>query len=287
MADWVKNYPAFIFEKKQWTGEQFYGKTLLIHDEQGYGDTLMFVRYIPLVKKLGGKIVFVSRKPLFNLLKHMPGIDVLMERSNDPMDYPGFDFYVFLLSLPKIFNTRLETIPADIPYITADPNIRIELKNKIETPCVFKAGLVWAGQPKHRNDRNRSIPLEQFKPLLEMKDIGFVGLQKGERSGDVNHLVLKDSFLNIGEACLDFSDTGSVILNLDLVITIDTSVAHLAGAMGKEVWVLLPFNNDWRWLENTDQSPWYPTMTLFRQTRPGDWESVIKDIKEKLLKRFR
>lgn len=288
MDDWVSKYPSFIFEKPAWNGEPFQGKTLLIHEEQGFGDTLMFVRYIPLVKQLGGKIIFVTTSPLFGLFRQIPGIDILMERSHDRRDFPDFDCYVFLLSLPRIFQTRIDTIPADIPYLRSDSHFFQKQPVNVKAAQKARAGLVWAGQPKHCNDRNRSIRIDQFSPLLEIKDIMFIGLQKGERSGEAGHLMNQfKNFINMGEECRDFSDTASVISALDLLITVDTSVAHLAGAMGKEVWVLLPVNNDWRWLQDRNTSPWYPSMTLFRQHQPGCWEDVIKSIKKKLLRLFR
>mgnify|MGYP006276015421 CR=1 FL=1 len=289
MSEWQQKYPLFIFQKPMWQGEPFKGKTLLVHDEQGFGDAVMFIRYLPLIKELGGQTVLVTRKPLMNLVKNIPGIDRIVERSFDPGQLPAFDLYVFLLSLPGIFQTTFNTIPCQMPYLSADRAVQQKWETVIaqkEERKKYRIGLVWAGQPKHLNDRNRSIPLRMFLPLLHRPECVFVGLQKGERAEEAEDLPEEVQFINPGESFQDFSDTAAVIACLDLVLTVDTSVAHLAGAMGVKVWTLLPFNNDWRWLESGNTSPWYPTMTLFRQKGPDRWEEVINRVAEELSTRL-
>ncbi len=278
---WTNTYPH-RFAQPRWQGECFDGKRLLIHSEQGFGDVLQFIRYLPMVKRFGsaGTIIFETRKSLISLIKNFPGIDEIIEMHHDKGPATAFDLYAPLLALPAIFQTRLETIPDTVPYIHADPRKIDEWKSRLPHKGL-KVGLVWAGTAV---DPNRSCPLDKFAMLATMPDLHLVGLQKGPEAERLKLEGLPQNLQveNVGEELEDFADTAAVIHNLDLIISIDTSVAHLAGAMGKPTWLLLPFSPDWRWLLNREDSPWYPTMRLFRQPSPGNWKSVGQQIASEL-----
>jgi len=249
----------------RWDGSSFYGKRLFVHSEQGLGDTLQFIRYLPMVKRRGSTVVFETFRPLLGILRDFPGIDELVEISPNRHHAESCDFYLPIMSLPMIFGTDIATIPLNIPYIFADP---VQWKNRINGKG-FKVGIVWAGKPEHENDKNRSCALKHFLPLTQIPGIVMYGLQKGDAAHQIESLGGIMNMVNFDQELKDFSDTAAAIENLDLVITVDTALAHLAGAMGKEVWTLLPFAPDWRWLLERDDSPWYPTMRLFRQEYPG------------------
>jgi protein O-GlcNAc transferase len=253
-----------------WNGESFVGKKLLVYDEQGFGDTIQFVRYLPLVKSRGGRVIFETRRQLMRLFDRFPGVDELVERKSYNTPAREADSYIPLCSLPGIFKTRLETIPADIPYLHPNPDKVNQWRHRFSTGGV-KVGLVWQGSSV---DPKRSIDPGLFSPLDDKQDISLYGLQKDAAQSE--SMLADKRILNLGDDFKDFADTAGVIANLDLVISIDTSVAHLAGAMGKPVWILLPHVADWRWFLDRTDSPWYPTMRLFRQTAKGDWHEVIR-----------
>jgi len=278
--DWKITFPQRN-EMTRWNGSSFHGKRLFVHGEQGFGDTLQFMRYLPMVKALGGTVIFGTKEPLLGLLQGFPGIDELVEQSLDGEPTLEFDLYVPLLSLPGIFGTALETIPAEVPYLYADSGKVGYWRGRLSGSS-FKVGIVWAGRPGHKNDRNRSCALELFSPLVGIPGVELYGLQKGEAATQVESLLKEIIVINLGEEFEDFTDTAGAIENLDLVISVDTSVAHLAGAMGKPVWVLLPFAPDWRWLLDREDSPWYSTMRLFRQPKRGDWDDVFRRVAEEL-----
>ncbi|UCF15771.1 MAG: tetratricopeptide repeat protein [Phycisphaerales bacterium] len=257
-----------------WDGSPFEGKRLLIRYEQGMGDNLQFVRYVPMVKALGGTVIFEALGPLMGLLEGFEGIDELVEASRDGRPTVEFDLDVFILDLPKLFGTTVETIPAEVPYLFAD-RAKVDLWRDRLICDGLKVGIVWAGSPKHTNDLNRSCAPENFRPLAEIDGLRLLGLQKGPAAVQAAAKQTEMPFMNIGDELEDFADTAAVIENLDLVVSVDTAVLHLAGAMGKEVWGLLPLDADWRWLRERDDSPWYPTMKLFRQSRSGDWGGVF------------
>ncbi|MBW1783332.1 MAG: tetratricopeptide repeat protein [Deltaproteobacteria bacterium] len=274
---WRSVYP-FRREMPRWDGAPFPGKRLFVHSEQGFGDSLQFVRYLPMVKERGGEVVFETVAPLMELFRNLKGIDILVQGPADTSQPMDCDLYVPLLSLPKIFETRLETIPSQVPYIFADPQKVLYWQDRLRYTG-FRVGLVWAGKA---TDRRRSCPLKELVPLLRIPGIEFIGLQKGAHAKEVFSLPKEVAFANIGEAFEDFSDTAAAIEHLDLIVSIDTSVAHLAGAMGKPVWVMLLMSPDWRWLMDRRDSPWYPTMRLFRQSRPGDWEAPVRQMEREL-----
>jgi tetratricopeptide (TPR) repeat protein len=230
-----------------WDGSPLDGKTILIMSEQGMGDHIQFARYIPMVKKLGGRVVFESRSGLMRLFEGYEGIDLLLEESDSNKPDITPDVCVQLLCLPRIFGTTLDTIAADVPYLKADSETADRWESRVNGE-LFKVGLVWSGSPSHKNDRNRSCKLSDFEPLADIPGTAFYSLQKGELSDDRKKPPAGMQIEDIGNDLEDFMDTAAVIEKLDLVISVDTSVAHLAGALGRQVWTLLPFVPDWRWM---------------------------------------
>ena len=264
-----------IFNRPEWDGSEFKGKTLLIYAEQGIGDTIQFVRYLPFLKNLGGSIIFEVAPELSDLVFGMA--DKVIHKNEKP---PHFDFHISIMSLPFLFKTSLETIPSNVPYIKINQNLEkfSGLKKIIEKQSKkFKIGIVWAGSPLHSNDHNRSCDLSNFAKLFKLDKCAFYSLQKGNRSNELNNYK-NFNIENFDKYLIDFSYTAYIIKKLDLLITVDTACAHLAGALGKPVWLLLPFAPDWRWLLKDDKSPWYPSVRLFRQKRKGEWKIVFDNI---------
>ena len=218
-------------------------------------------------------MIFETLGPLLSLLDGFDGIDELVEASPDGRPTVEFDLDVFVLDLARIFGTTVETVPADIPYLYADRAKVDYWSDRLGDG--FKAGIVWAGSPRHTNDANRSCSLKHFAHLSRIDGVRLFGLQKGDAAAEAGQFETPIPFTNLGDELADFADTAAIIENLDLVISVDTAVLHLAGAMGKDVWALLPFDADWRWLRDRADSPWYPTMKLFRQSSPGDWAGVF------------
>lgn len=257
------------------------GKTLLIHAEQGFGDTLQFCRYVLIVdalaKSTGARMLLEVPPALMSLLVSLKSNATLIARGQA---LPEFDLQCPLMSLPLACKTTLDTIPADVPYLFADVNKQAAWQQRLGVKCKPRIGLVWSGIAGYLEDRNRSIPLSMLERVTEF-DLEFHSLQKEIRSTDQMFL----STFNIKshtEQLTDFAETAALVMEMDLIISVDTSVAHLAGAAGRPVWVLLPFSPDWRWLLDRKDSPWYPNATLFRQPKRGDWESVVDGIVEGL-----
>ncbi len=263
--------------KPRWDGSSFANKRLLIHYEQGLGDNIQFARYLPMVKARRGTVIFETLEPLIGLFRDFPGIDELLVYEHTKKPSVQFDLYTSLFDLPSIFQTTLETIPANVPYIHADPTKIRSWRDLIAGPD-FKVGIVWAGSPVHGNDRYRSCPLDYFEPLSKIDGVRLYSLQKGPATAQIDLLAGKISVTDISKHLEDFSDTAAAIENLDLVISVDTSVLHLAGAMGKRAWAVLPFAPEWRWMLNRSDSPWYPTLKLFRQIQWKQWEPVFERI---------
>jgi len=265
---------------KAWQGEDIKGKTLFVYEEQGLGDTLQFIRYLPMLRNLGGRIIFETGPALIRLVAENRVYDRLLVGVKDvdtrPVD--RFDFHVPLLSLPHVLKTTIETIPNKNPYLAADSALCGIWKDRLTGNDSFKVGLVWAGRPLHKNDSNRSVPLRLFETLGKVEGVSFYSLQKEkhEKWTDIDSLKLFEK--DLGPEISDFADTAAIMDNLDLIISVDTSVVHLAGAMGKPVWTLVPFAPDFRWLLDRDDSPWYPTMRLFRQAAHNEWAPVIEQV---------
>jgi Tfp pilus assembly protein PilF len=280
---------AFTMQRRKlaaplWLGEQpLAGKTILLHAEQGFGDTIQFVRYAPLVAARGARVIVEVQPPLVPLVSGMTGIAAVLGRG---AQLPPFDLHCPLPSLPLAFRTALETIPASVPYL-APPQHRAESWRARLPRCRPLIGLVWAGERAHDNDVNRSMRLETLAPLLDLPDVQFVGLQHDVRESDAPLLAQRTDVVSIGQQFTDFADTAAAIAALDLVIAVDTGVAHLVGALGKPLFLLLPFAADFRWLRGRADSPWYPTARLFRQPRFGDWASVVEMVRDELKHIFR
>lgn len=268
------------FSQPLWEGSDISGRTILLHAEQGFGDTIQFVRYAPSVAQRGAKVIVECQKELIPLVKCVSGVSQVIMRGES---LPHFDLHCPLLSLPSIFKSTLQSIPVDIPYFTVDPRLINKWRDKIyHNEEKIRVGLAWSGDPTFKTDQIRSCSLKDFSLLSQSANTVFYSLQKGKASDDARNPPEGMKLIDYTDDVNDFSDTASFIQNLDLIISVDTSVAHLAGALGKPVWTLLPFVPDWRWMLNRDDSPWYPTMKLFRQPSPGDWQSVIKSIKKTL-----
>jgi hypothetical protein len=266
------------FSQPRWDGTPLNGRTILLFAEQGFGDTIQFIRYAPLVAQLGGRVILQCPPELSRLLQDVPGIEQIITRSDS---LPAFDLHYPLMSLPLAFGTELDSIPLQIPYLTPDPALTKQWQARIaRAPQGFKVGLAWAGSPKLKGDRLRSINLQQLSPLFEIPGVDLLSLQKREPAKQPSSAALK--LIDWTQDLRDFADTAALIANLDLVIAVDTAVVHLAGALGKPVWVLLPFAADWRWMLNRTDSPWYPTMRLFRQTENGDWSGPVKSVADSL-----
>lgn len=267
------------FNKPVWSGQDLRGRTILLRSEQGVGDVIQFIRYAPHVKALGPTVVLQLRKNIGELAKSFPGVDRIVEPGEA---LPDFDFYIHLMTLPRVFGTDIATIPARVPYLRPEPDRVARWRERLPHEEAFRVGLAWAGDPGHLRDRYRSIPLALFAPLAGVDGVRFYSLQKGSQAEQVRSTPSFASMVGLGPDLHDFADTAAVIGELDLLICVDTSVAHLAGALGKPVWVLVPTPADWRWLEVREDSPWYPTMRLFRQARQGDWGEVIGRVRESL-----
>jgi tetratricopeptide (TPR) repeat protein len=250
------------------------GKSILLHAEQGLGDTIQFCRYAPLMAQRGARVYLESPEQLKHLLSSLEGVEQIFTRGELPAQ---FDFHCPLLSLPLAFQTRIDTIPNSTPYLSADSARVDHWQQTLEQGNKFRVGLVWSGNPGHRNDNNRSIPLSLFARVLVV-DADFVSLQREIRDTDKAALEQFAGIFRCGDALNDFSDTAALAECMDLIITVDTAVAHLAGALAKNVWILLPYNPDWRWLLERTDSPWYPTARLFRQRNMGGWREVIEEV---------
>jgi hypothetical protein len=260
------------FSQPLWLGaDAIDGKTILLHSEQGFGDTIQFCRYVPLVAARGARIILEVQRPLQELMTNLASAAQVISKG-DPL--PDFDLQCPLLSLPLAFGTRLETIPSAMPYLQTSVQALKDWQARLGPKVRPRIGVAWSGNPTHKNDQNRSISLRSLLPLLDI-EATFVSLQKDIRHDDAAVLKEHSDILQFGDALKNFSDTAALISQLDLVISVDTSVAHLAGALAKPVWVLLPFIPDWRWLLDRDESPWYPTVRLFRQEDTRAWDSVI------------
>jgi tetratricopeptide (TPR) repeat protein len=257
----------------RWDGVALDGRTILLDAEQGFGDAIQFLRYAPLVAERGGRVLMRCAPELAALAASAPGVATTVTRGGS---LPPFDTYCPLPSLPLVFGTSLETIPARVPYLRADPEQARRWKLRLAGGAAqCRIGLVWASQSKHRTAAEKSLPLAALAPLAAIAGLRFYSLQKGEAAAQAERPPAGMRIENLSDELRDFSDTAAAVANLDLVISVDTAVAHLAGAMGRPAWTLLKFAPDWRWLLAREDSPWYPTMRLFRQQKPADWYPVI------------
>ncbi len=276
------------YPQPSWTGaEDLAGKTVFLRWEQGFGDVIQFCRYAGMVAARGARVTMSVPDPLTRLLTRLDPRIEIMGGDRKPL---AFDYYCALVSLPLAFGTTLETIPSAPAYLTADPKLKAHWAGRLSsadsrTTSKPRIGLAWSGRTTHPNDRNRSLELSRLEPLLEF-DAEWICLQNELRDADAASLERLGRVAYFGKELKDFADTAALIEQLDLVISIDTSVAHLAGALGKPVWILLPYIADWRWLNDRSDSPWYPSARLFRQPGIGDWPSVIGQARDELVQRF-
>jgi hypothetical protein len=271
--------PPRNFPQPQWHGlVSLYDRTILLHAGSSDADAIQFCRYVPRVAARGAQVILEVAAPLRNLMTSLSGGSQIIT-AGDPL--PGFDLHCPLDGLPHAFGTRMETIPTTVPYLhppaAALPFWRF-LLGVAKRPRI---GITWAGSPTDENDRNRSIMLRTMLRLVDA-DATFVSLQKELRPGDETLLEAHRDVIHVADTVGDFTDMAALVMILDLIVTADTSLAHLAGALGKPVWILLPYTPDWRWLLGRDTSPWYPSARLFRQARPGDWDDVIARVKTAL-----
>jgi hypothetical protein len=267
-----------------WEGEDLAGKSILVHCEQGLGDSLQFIRYLAPLARMAGSATVITYPPLANLFRSIPGVEV-----TTAYDGSAFDHHVPLMCLPRLFGTTLETIPAQTPYLAADAE-KVErwAERLSHLGARIKVGLVWAGESRRDNlgahaiDQRRSMRLAQFAPLAGVPGVQFVSLQTGGPSQEARNPPAGLRLADMTGDLQDFSDTAALIANLDLVISVDTSVAHLAGALAKPVWILSRFDGCWRWLNGREDSPWYPTARLYHQKAAGAWDDVVQRVSEDL-----
>jgi tetratricopeptide (TPR) repeat protein len=261
-----------------WKGEPLDGKAILLHAEQGFGDTVQFCRYAPLVAERGARVILEVPGPLLPLMTGLPGVTQVLAKGGV---LPRFDLHCPLLSLPAAFKTDLSTIPAGVPYLNCDSRKLAEWRQKLGPKLKPRIGLAWSGSTVHAQDNARTVSLQQMLPLLDAR-AEWVSLQRDVRETDAPTLAECRDIVHVGGDLGDFADTAAAMETMDLIIAVDTSVAHLAGAIGKPAWILLPFIPDWRWMLERTDTPWYPTVRLFRQTVPGDWAGVIARMREAL-----
>jgi tetratricopeptide (TPR) repeat protein len=262
-----------------WRGENLSGRHLLVFSEQGFGDVVQFARFLPLLAERKCKITLLAPAKLLHLLRlSIEQIEIVSELKGIEI----FDFQIPLMSLPLAFNTQLETIPSKTPYLVAPPERVKVWEARLPKSPALRVGIGWAGNPKFRTDKSRSIGLPRLLPLLSVPGVQFISLQKDLRSGDEELLRQYPQVIHLGDRLDDFSETAAVMSLLELVISSDTAPVHLAGALGRPVWILLRHVPDWRWLLDRDDSPWYPSARLFRQPVGGDWDTVVAKVTEEL-----
>jgi tetratricopeptide (TPR) repeat protein len=303
LGDWEHGWPDYearwqfravhrsprTFAVPRWQGELLEGRRILLHAEQGFGDTIQFCRYAALVAARGGNVVLQVQQPVERLLRSLAAVGSGAARTallDQPA--PPFDLECPLMSLPAVFRTTVDSVPWTGAYLGADPALVREKRMLLEGigpgPHV---GLCWAGNPRYKADRHRSMRLGRLLPLLRIRRVCWISLQKGEAAGQIDDLPAGVHLWDGSSAERDLAETAALIAGLDLVITTDTSIAHLAGAMGKPVWILLPHLSDWRWMQEIETTPWYPTARLFRQSSPGDWEGVLERVLAELARFLR
>lgn len=267
------SFPPCPFKQPMWDGSPLQGRTLLLHAEQGLGDTIQLIRYAAIAREQGGRLLLTCHPPLIRLLSTVPGIEQIIPLG---MPLPDFQVYAPLMSLPRILGTTPATIPNHFPYLQVPPSVELALPMTPDTR--FKVGIVWAGGNLYKNNHNRSCPLSAFQPLVELTDVTLYSLQKGIPQLDLVELGWQSHIQDLSHHLKDMADTAAAIAQLDLIITVDTSVAHLAGALAKPTWLILAHLPDWRWMLHREDTPWYATMRLFRQPHPGDWQGVMQQV---------
>lgn len=273
--EWRLKCPRFAiprFDRPMWDGRPLEGQTILLHADHGLGDAIQFIRYAPMVRDRGGRVIVSCPGAAARLLATCEGVDLVVVVGT-PL--PAFDVYAPLMSLPGLFGTDATSIPALVPYLSADPALVRFWAAALPATDELCIGVAWQGNPTHARDRFRSFPLDRLAPIAARPEVKLYSLQKGHGREQLAALAGRFPVVDLADSLGDMMDTAAVVSSLDLVIVADTSVAHLAGALGVPVWVALPMAADWRWLPGRDDSPWYPTMRLFHQRRWGDWDDVF------------
>ncbi len=282
--EWRKKKKEFKerqFDQPELINQDIRGKTILVYDEQGLGDTIQFVRYLKLLTNLGARVIFQYDKRLAVLFRDIEDIYIHIPDRRIVLNDIHFDYHISLLSLPRFFNTNETNIPSEIPYIKPDASISQKVRILLNKEQKFNIGIVWSGNPNNTNDKKRSCPLIHFSILERFKNVQLISLQKGKGLEQLEKFNMP--IINLEELGINsFAHNAVIIDGLDLVISVDTSIAHLAGAMGKPVWLLLPFLPDWRWMLDREDTPWYPNTHLFRQHQPGDWDGVFNEVRAQL-----
>jgi tetratricopeptide (TPR) repeat protein len=258
----------------QWRGEDFRGKTLLVREDFGIGDLLQFLRFLPMVKLRGGKVILAVRPRVLGLLAAACGPDEIISPELAQQRSGEYDLQATMMSLPFLLDIRLDNLPVQVPYLHADPARSEAWRERLGKDSI-RVGLVWTANPENTALAGRSMALSDLAPCLDVPGTTLYGLQYGATAAEADRLTGSPDVINLGDEVADFGELAAVVADMDLVITVDTAMAHLAGAMGRPVWVLLPYAADWRWLLDRDDSPWYPTMRLFRQEQPGEWGPVF------------
>jgi Flp pilus assembly protein TadD len=273
------------FAEPSWDGSNLHGRTILLHAEQGLGDSLQFIRYAPLVKERGGQVLLECPAELVGVVGTCAGIDGVIAAGH-PL--PPFDCHLPLLSLPFVLKTTLARVPAAVPYLSADPKLIEYWRQELQRYPGFKVGIVWQGNPRfglldcQAADQRRSIPLAQFEALAQIPGVKLFSLQKGFGTEQLAQWRAPSEIVDLEDKLADFTDTAAIMMNLDLIISADTSPLHLAGALGRPAWAVLPFAGCWRWMLEREDSPWYPTMRLFRQAKAGAWKPVFERIAQEI-----
>jgi tetratricopeptide (TPR) repeat protein len=294
LGDFARGFPAYewrwkvadiaphrrTFRQPLWLGERAIGgKTILLHAEQGFGDTIQFVRYAKPLARSGANVVLEVPPALKDLMADIDGAAHVLARGET---LPPFEVHCPLASLPLALKTEPAGIPAEIPYLAAPPERLAKWRARMDALARPRVALAWSGSAVHANDRNRSIALSRLQPLWSSDGVSFVSVQRDPREDDARTLADVPQLTHLGGELVDFADAAAVLALADLVISVDSALAHLAGALGRPVWILLPFAPDWRWMLDREDSPWYPTARLFRQPSPGDWDSVIGRVRAEL-----
>ena len=269
----LKSTPPPRFDQAPWDGSNLEGRTIVLWHEQGLGDMIQFCRYAPMVKDRGGTVILETQPELVRLMSTLAGVDKVVTRAAPP---PRFDVQAPVLSLPRIFATTLDTVPDSVPYLAAPELHNLDLPRAAGSK--LSVGIVWAGSPTQANDRRRSCPMDRFLALMGVPGVDFFSLQKGAAAKQLQSSAAAALVTDLGGRLQDFADTAAVVDQLDLVIAVDTAVVHLAGALGRPVWMVLSYTGDWRCPAGRQDSPWYPTMRVFQQDRPGDWEGVMERV---------
>jgi len=275
---------AQLGDAPRWQGESGEGKTLLVWTDQGLGDTLMMMRYLPMLKDRGfEKVVVCCEETLVRVVQRIPGVDEVVPRSQAVL-IEGFDCHCPIMSLPFLFKTRVESIPDKIPYLHVPDQLRKKWAEKLSGVATPRVGLAWAGRKDNPKDALRSIRLERLSPLFGASGVNFVSLQKGPEASQIGETGLR--ILDRMDECEDLLETAALVDQLDLVISVDTAVMHLTGALGKPLWHLNRFETEWFWMLKREDSPWYPSVRIFRQQRPGNWDEVIARVASALVMHF-